>query len=77
MKINDTRGKSKELTFEELEAGKVYISSRLQKYVMFCNLGLSTTGNDYTVCLETGELFNLEEMYGDVFTEVSAVLQIS
>ena len=34
MIINDTRGKTEELSLENLEAGKVYVSHRLQKYLL-------------------------------------------
>lgn len=69
MEINDIRGKTKELTFGELEVGRVYVSTRLQKYFMM-------TKDHYTVCLETGELFDADEHRGDVFTEVKARLEI-
>ena len=68
MIINDTRGKSKELSFENLEAGKVYASHRLQKYVL-CIDG-------YVACLVSGELFDLDECASDIFTEVNAKLEI-
>lgn len=68
MIINDTRNKAKELNFENLEAGKVYVSSRLQKY-MLCVDG-------YVACLVSGELFDLDECIGDTFTEVNARLEI-
>lgn len=71
MKVNDLRGKlDKELIFNDLEAGRVYVSSRFQKYMIY-------TQDDYTICLESGERFDRTDHDGDVFTEVNAVLQIS
>ena len=71
MEINNTRGKNKELTFGELEVGKVYVSNRLQKYVFvvgqYCN---------YTACLESGTLYDPSTHDGDVFTEVKVRLEI-
>ena len=71
MEINDSRGKTKELTFCELEVGKVYVSNRLQKYVFvvgqYCN---------YIACLEGGTLYDPSTHNGDVFTEVKARLEI-
>jgi len=69
MKINDMRFKKQELPFEELDSGKVYVSSRLQKYVM------STSGHhgyNYVVDLDSGEVFDYDELYEDVFTPVEA-----
>lgn len=68
MIINDTRGKAKELHFENLEAGKVYVSHRLQKYVFCSSHGV--------VCLVSGDLFDFDECLGDIFTEVNARLEI-
>lgn len=75
MKINDNRGKAKELTFDDLQAGQVYVSHRLQKYV----LGTQQWDEDtlLIVCLESGEIFDYVECCGDVFTEVNAVLQVN
>ena len=71
MKVNDLRGKlDKEYSFDDLEAGRVYVSSRFQKYMIY-------TQDGYTLCLESGERFDRNEHSGDVFTEVNAVLQIS
>lgn len=70
MKVNDLRGKAAELSFDDLEHGKVYVSSRFQKYVLYAK-------DDFTVCLESGEAFDRDGHHGDVFTEVNAVLQIS
>lgn len=73
MNIIDNRFKKQELIFEELESGKVYVSSRLQKYVM------GTTGHrgyNYVVDLESGEVYDDVELDGDVFTPVEAELII-
>lgn len=70
MKVNDVRGKTEELGFDDLEAGGIYVSSRFQKYMIY-------TQDDFTICLESGERFDWEEHNGDVFTKVDAVLQIS
>lgn len=71
MEINDKRSETKELTFGELEVGKVYVSNRLQKYVFvvgqYCN---------YIACLESGTLYDPSTHDGDVFTEVNARLEI-
>lgn len=69
MEINDLRFVSKELKFDDLEAGKVYISSRMLKYMM-------RTVDLYNVCLVSGDLSCKEDHYGDVFTEVNARLEI-
>jgi len=69
MIINDLRGKTKELEWSELEFGEVYISSGLQKYMMF-------TQEYKTIDLETGELFDEDEHMGDVFFPVKARLEI-
>jgi len=69
MEIHDKRSETKELTFSGLEVGKVYINTRFQKYFMM-------TKDHYTVCLETGELFDADGHRGDVFTEVNARLEI-
>lgn len=69
MKINDLRFKKQELTLDELECGRVYVSSRLQKYLLL-------TSEDLLVCLETGEAFDEDECEGDVFTPVEAELVI-
>lgn len=70
MKVNDLRGKAAEISFDDLEQGKVYVSSRFQKYMIY-------SSEAATVCLETGEVFDIDEHNGDVFTKVNAVLQIS
>lgn len=70
MQVNDLRGKTVELGFDDLEASKVYVSHRLQKYVL-------STDSGYIVCVESGEMWDGDECQGDVFTEVNAVLQIS
>lgn len=69
MKVNDLRHQKQELSFHELEAGKVYVSSRLQRYVIM-------TKELSTVCLQSGELFEADEHDGDVFEPVNAVLEI-
>ncbi len=52
MNINDMRHKKQELSFDDLEAGKVYVSCRFQKYVM------KILEESNTICLETGEVFD-------------------
>lgn len=69
MKINDMRAYPKPYTFSELKAGEVYVSSRLQKYVMM-------TQDDATVCLESGEMFDSDEHSGDEFIHANAKLEI-
>lgn len=65
MKIIDNRHKKQELSFEELVDAKVYVSSRLQKYVF-------KTKYVVVVCLETGETYDDVQLDGDVFTPVEA-----
>lgn len=69
MKVNDIRGKSQEFTFDELEAGRVYTSTRFQKYLLM-------TDDMYTVCLETGEMIGCDQHVGDIFIPVNAVLEV-
>lgn len=69
MKVNDQRHQKQEFSFDELEAGKVYISHRMAKYVI-------KTDDLYTVCVESGVLFDEDEHAGDVFEPVNAVLEI-
>lgn len=69
MKINDMRSKKQELSFEELEDAKVYVSSRLQKYVF-------KTVEYGVVCLETGVIYDDVQLDGDVFTPVEAEMII-
>lgn len=71
MKINDQRFKKQELSFEQLDCGKVYVSSRLQKYVMSIS---GHHGYSYIVDLEDGEVYDEDECNGDVFTPVEAEL---
>lgn len=71
MEINDIRGKTNELNFNHLEIGKVYRSNRLQRYVFVAGRGCL-----YTVCLESGTLYDSSAHDGDVFTEVNARLEI-
>lgn len=70
MKVNDMRHQKQELSFDELEAGNTYISHKLQKYV------IKTRDNYYVVCLESGQVFDYDEVNGDVFEPVNAVLEI-
>jgi len=69
MKVNDLRNKKQELSFDDLNCGFVYISSRLQKYLLM-------TEDDTMVCLESGSVFHDHQFNGDVFEPVSAVLEI-
>lgn len=69
MNIIDNRFKKQELSFEELEDAKVYVSSRLQKYVF-------KTKYVVVVCLETGETYDDVQLDGDVFTPVEAEMII-
>lgn len=73
MLINDNRFKQKELTWGDLEPGKVYISSQKQKYGMFVRF----SGEYRFVCLETGFVSYEFEHSGDVFTLVEATLEIN
>lgn len=69
MNINDRSREFKELGWELLVFGQVYISSRFQKYMIFTQ--------DYkTVCLDSGEVYDEDEHKGDVFTPVNATLEI-
>lgn len=54
MIINDVRNTRKELAWSELKNGQVYVSNRLQKYVL-------KTNDDFVVCLDSGELFDPDE----------------
>lgn len=67
MKIDDRRHARTEVSFDELEAGKVYISHHFGKYMM-------CTSEDVTVCLETGEIRDRDEHTGDIFYPVKATL---
>lgn len=69
MIIDDRRFDKKELSWGELEAKGVYVSHRLQKYVM-------KTDDAYVVCLETAELFDRDECLGDLFEPVRATLVV-
>lgn len=69
MKINDQRNKKTEFKFDELAYGQVYVSNRLQKYVM-------RTQNCSVICLESGELFDDDECDGDVFIPVQCELVV-
>ncbi len=69
MKVNDLRHQKQELSFDELEWGKCYVSSRLQKYLIF-------TEDSTMVCLQTGATYQESGFRGDVFEPVSAVLEI-
>lgn len=73
MNITDNRFKKQELNWDELETGKVYISHRLQKYVMMTS-GIEKV--ECIVCLETGELYSETECKGDVFEPVKATLVV-
>lgn len=68
MNITDNRFKKQELNWDELETGKVYVSHRLQKYVMM-------TDSECLACLETGQLYNGESSC-DVFEPVKATLVV-
>jgi len=69
MIINDLRGRVKELDWANLEFGEVYVSNRLQKYMMF-------TQEYKTVDLQSGEMFDEDEHLGDVFFLLKARLEI-
>lgn len=71
MIITDMRFKKQELSFEELLCGLVYVSHRLQKYVMATS---GHHGYNYVVDLEDGEVYDEDECNGDVFTPVEAEL---
>lgn len=75
MKISDNRGKSSGLCFNQLEEGKVYVSHKYQAYMI--HFDLQNTGSYYNLNLETGDVYDVVEHDGDVFTEVNAVLQIN
>ena len=69
MNINDRSREFKELGWDLLVFGQVYISSRFQKYTIFTQ--------DYkTVCLDSGEVYDEDEHKGDVFTPVNATLEV-
>ncbi len=70
MKVNDQRHQKQELSISELEAPNVYVSSRMQKYLM------KVLNEDWLVCLETGQAYYGSEFDGDVFEPVNAVLEI-
>ena len=74
MNITDNRFKKQELLWEELECGRVYISHKLQKYVM----ASMPWGNDsmLLMCLETGEIFAEDECDGDGFEPVKTTLVV-
>lgn len=69
MKINDLRFEKKELSWDDLEHGEVYVSSRYQKYLFFSQA-------NQTICLDTGEVFDKDEHKGDTFTHVQATMEI-
>lgn len=69
MKITDNRGKTEELSFEDLVTGYVYISHRKQAYCLF-------TWLDTLVNLETGEIYIADDVDGDIFTLVKSHLVI-
>jgi hypothetical protein len=70
MKINDKRQEKKDLNFTDLKPASVYYESRrLCKYLMY-------TDNYSAVCLESGEVFDEDELQGGTFIEVNATLEI-
>lgn len=69
MLIDDQRHKRKEIAWSEMESAQIYIAHKLQKYLI-------KTNDMYVVCLESGELFDQDELMGDVFTSVNARLEI-
>jgi len=69
MIINDKRNKSREISWADLKFGEVYISNRLQKYMMY-------TQEYKTIDLDSGEMFDEDEHFGDVFYPVKATLEI-
>lgn len=73
MNIKDNRFKKKELSWGELETKEVYVSHRLQKYVMMTS-GIERV--ECIVCLETGELYSEAECKGDFFGPVKATLVV-
>lgn len=73
MIIDDKRFVKKELSWDELETSSVYISHRLQKYVMMTS-GIERV--ECIVCLETGELYSEAECLGDVFEPVKVTLVV-
>lgn len=70
MNINDKRFTQKEIAWDALLEGQVYVSSRKQKYML-------TTQEGTVVCLESGEVFDADEMKGDVFIPVTCTLEIN
>lgn len=69
MKVNDKRFVKQEVGVDDLLNNEVYVSSRLQRYIL-----VTMQGN--VVCLETGEEYNLAELIGDVFEPVKASLVV-
>lgn len=69
MKIDDQRFVKQEVGVDDLLNNVVYVSSRLQRYLL-----VTMQGN--MVCLETGEEYNLAELEGDAFTPVKATLVV-
>lgn len=69
MKINDKRGKTEFLVWADLRYGSVYYSYNEQKYVVF-------TQQETMVCVESGKLYDEEEVRKDKFTKINATLEI-
>lgn len=73
MIIDDKRFVKKELSWDELEAGKVYISHKFQKYVMGAK---DSDGYLLIVCLETGAVNVGDDYQVDSFEPVKATLVV-
>ena len=69
MKINDKRSNSKDILWEALVEGQVYVSHRFQKYMIF-------TAESNMVDLDCGEEYDVTNFDGDTFTHVNARLEI-
>lgn len=70
MKINDTRGKTQNLKFDELIAGEVYVSCRLQVYIL-------ATEEDISVDIDDGTVYRDHDFNDDdEFIPVHARLEI-
>lgn len=72
MIIDDRRFLKKELSFYELEVGKIYVSHRQQKYLIV----ITDERYHYVASLESGEIFGEVDCDGDVFEPVKATLVV-
>lgn len=73
MIIQDNRFKKKELSFDQLQTGELYVSSRLQAYVV--HTAMDEVGY-FNVNLEDGTLYFPDDHIGDVFEPVKATLVV-